>query len=182
MHILNVLPRSLCLLTAFLFSAKPFAETFELDSQKFVDIASINSISEIETAKVALQKSASPAVQNYAQAMIAENTIRLAELRSLATQHHLVMANDTELQSKARKYVFERKGQNFDRAYAGMRAAERRKVVNLYRQAINSNDASFKAYAEAALPALMQQLYKAQELVQTVDSTQSSRLIAAAAI
>jgi putative membrane protein len=173
---LNVLPRSICLLAAILFCAKPSAETFELDSQKFIDIASINSVSEIETAKVALQKSASPAVQNYAQAMITENTNYLNELRSLASQHHLSMPSDVELQTKARKYVFERKGQDFDRAYAGMRAAERRKMVNLYRQAINSNDASFKIYAETALPSLMQQLYEAQKLLQTVDST--SHLVA----
>lgn len=59
-----------------------------------------------------------------------------------------------------------------------MRAAERRRVVNLYRQAINSNDAPFKLYAETALPSLMQQLFKAQELLQIIEAKPSSSLVA----
>jgi len=178
MHYLKVLPRSMYMLAALLICAKPVAETIEYDSQKFIDVASISSICELETAKIALQKSASPVVQEYAQAVIAENAAYLNTLRTFADQRHLSMLTDTELQAKARKYVFERKGQSFDRAYAGMRAAERRQVVNLYRQTINSPDADFKLYAEAALPRLMQQLFKAQELLQIINAKPSSSLVA----
>lgn len=173
MQYLNVLTRAGFWLSALLFCNISVAETVEFDGQKFIEAASIRAISEVETAKVSLQKSASPAVQKYAQTMIAENTARLNELRKVAGENQLSMLSDAELQAKARKYVFERNGQSFDEAYAGMRAVERRKIVNLYRQAINSDHEAIKRYAAATLPELMHQLYMAQELVQTIKNPES---------
>lgn len=178
MQYFSLLSRGWVLLVVLLCCAKASAETLEFDSQRFIDTASVRSMSEIEVAKVALRKSESPLVQRYAETMIAENTLRIDELRVLASQYHLSMFSDAELQTKARKYVFERKGQTFDTAYAGMRAAERRKMVNLYRQAINSDNPAMKHYAERALPSLMHQLYMAQELVPVAASTPASHLMA----
>lgn len=176
MSYLKALSPNLFLLFVLLHCSSLFAGAVEFDSQKFIDVASVRSISEIETAKIAVHKSASPAVKVYAQAMIVENTLMLNSLRSLAHENHLHMLSDAELQTKAHKYVFERKGQNFDTAYAGMRAVDRRKMVNLFREAINSDDVAFKHYAEATLPTLMHQLYMAQAMVVTVGSTTPSLL------
>ena len=170
MHCINVISRMLLVLGVFLFSSKPFAETVEFDSKKFVELASLKFIAEIETAKTALQKSSSPAVRAYAHSMIEENGGRLSELRSLAIQNHIALLNDVELLSKAHKYIFIRKGQSFESAYASMRDLERRKIVNLYRSAIKSDNEAMKHYAESALPKLMRHLYMSQELVKNVAS------------
>ncbi|RYY06425.1 MAG: hypothetical protein EOP43_06400 [Sphingobacteriaceae bacterium] len=80
------------------------------------------------------------------------------------------MFTQAELQAKARKYIFERKGKAFDISYADMRAKERRKMVNLFREAVNSDQLLFKRYAEAALPALMRELFLSQELANRMGS------------
>jgi putative membrane protein len=154
-----------------LSSSKSLAQTTEFDTEKFVELASLKFFAEIETAKAALQQSASPAVRAYAKIMIDENSNNLSELRTFAIQHHIALPNDVELYSKAHKYIFARKGQSFDVAYTNMRAVERRKMVNLYRSAIKSDDAAIKLYAETRLPTLMRHLYMSQELVQNIGSS-----------
>lgn len=170
MHYVNILSASLFLLATMLYGQPSLASSEEFDGQKFIESASVRSISEIETAKIALEKSSSPTIQAYAQRMITENTAMLDTLHTLARDSQLTMYSDQELRSKARKYVFERKGQTFDTAYVNMRALERRKTVSLFRAAINSDEILFKRYAEAALPELMHNLYIAQQLVEQTSS------------
>lgn len=174
MNLFKSVSKGTLVVVMLVMSAYSFANEAGFDSQKFIDIASLRCISEIETAKVALQNSSSPEVKAYAQSMISDYATTLSSLRKLAETAHLKMLSDEELQSKAHSYVFERNGSSFDTAYATMRCAERRKTVNLYREAIASNDAFEKAYAEAALPLLMRHLYMAQKLVETVGSNKAS--------
>jgi len=167
---LSVLFKRTFFIIVVLFCGRSLAATVYFDSQKFIEIASVRSISELETAKIALQKSNSPLVRAYAQSMITESAATLVSLRKLANDSHLYIYSDAELQTKARKYIFERKGKTFDTAYADMRAAECRKMVTLFREAVGSDEVLFKHYAETELPSLMHHLYMAQQLVEHVDS------------
>lgn len=170
---LNISVKRVFFLVTALFCGNSLAETINFDGQKFIEIASVRTISELETAKIALYKSSSPQVQAYAEHMMVESSDVLEKLRVLAHESHFYMFTDAELQTKARKYIFERKGKTFDVAYANMRAAERRKMVSLYREAINSDQVLFKQYAQAALPSLMHSLYAAQQLTEILNTNQT---------
>ena len=132
--------------------------------QYFIDAAAIRSISEIETAKIALDKSDSVVVKAYAQQVLEEQTGILDHLRNLAKVQKLRMMSDADLRVKAHTFVFLRKGKTFDQAYVDMRLAERRKSVSLFREAADMADGDIKRYAIDELPVLMHQLYMAQTL------------------
>ena len=136
-----------------------------LTNQSFIDTASIKSISEIETAKIALEKSNSNSVKFYAQAVLEEHTFLLTHLRRFAKAQHLDMMSDSELQAQARRFIFQRKGQTFDEAYADMRFMERKKSVSLFREVAEMATGDIKQYAANELPTLMHHLYMAQTLV-----------------
>ena len=151
-------------LLSFLFADVAMANP-EFTSQDFIDAASIRSISEVETAKIALEQSSSASVRVYAQQVIDEQTAVLLSLRKLAEAEHLIMPSDTELQANARSYVFQRKGKTFDAAYADMRVIERKKSVSLFRDVAKKASGNIKLYALKQLPTLMHHLYMAQTLV-----------------
>lgn len=136
-----------------------------LSSQQFIDMALTKSISEIETAKIALEKSSSAEVTAYAHVVLEEQARLVNSLRKLAQQEHLRVPDEPELQAKARVFIFQRNGKNFEAAYAEMRSAERRKAVGLYRAAAMLSDNNIKQYATQELPVLMRHLYMAQALV-----------------
>lgn len=140
------------------------------DVQRFIESAAIKSIAEIETARVALQKSPSAEVRAYAEAMIAEQREHLNSLRELAEKAHIAMAGEDQLRQKAWSVVLERRGMSFDAAYADMRATERKKTVDLYRAAIQAKDPVVSPYAQVELPGFMRQLHQAQQLVRAFGS------------
>jgi len=108
-------------------------------------------------------------VKAYAQQVIEEQTALLSNLRKLTKAEHLQMLSDIDLQTKARSYVFQRKGKNFDAAYADMRLTERKKSVSLFREAAEMAEGAIKQYAIQQLPILMRHLYMAQALVGNVE-------------
>lgn len=154
----------LVILMSLLFAELAIAKS-EFTSQDFIDVSSIRTISEIETAKIALEKSSSLAIKTYAERIIEEQTGALKELRELAESQHLRMASNAELQAKARVFVFQRNGRAFDAAYAEMRVIERRKSVNLFRDIARTANGDVRQYATQQLPILMRHLYMAQTLV-----------------
>ncbi|RYY76918.1 MAG: DUF4142 domain-containing protein [Gammaproteobacteria bacterium] len=169
MSIFKVVP-GLIFISSLLFPGLAMA-TSVFTNQNFIDVASIKSISEVETAKIALQKSDSVSVKAYAQQVIKEQTAFLLSLRKLSEAEHLQMLSDTDLQTKARSYVFQRKGKSFDAAYADMRLTERKKSVSLFREAAEMATGDVKQYAIQQLPTLMHHLYMAQTLVTNVENS-----------
>jgi len=167
MNVLKFIP-GLIFISSLLFSEIATAKS-AFTNQDFIDVASMRSVSEVETAKIALQKSSSESVKAYAQQVIEEQTALLSNLRKLTKAEHLQMLSDIDLQTKARSYVFQRKGKNFDAAYADMRLTERKKSVSLFREAAEMAEGGIKQYAIQQLPILMRHLYMAQALVGNVE-------------
>ena len=67
-------------------------------------------------------------------------------------------------------YVFIRKGETFDTAYANKRAAESKRMVRVVRKAMLSENPEVRRYAQQALPMLMQHWYQAQHLVRALNN------------
>lgn len=164
--------RTLLVVLAILFLSTPFARATShieyirtdarLDARTFIMTAMHTAALEIKTAKLALKKSQSPAIQTYARQMAEQQQALLNELQTLAASNGLVMESEVVLQAGGVAPWFE--GEKFDRAYIDRRVQHRQQWVTLLRMAISSNDETLKRYASSILSASLKQLHQAQQL------------------
>jgi putative membrane protein len=152
---------------AFAACANVFAQD-GIDADDFVDEASAAGVAEIETAKIALQKSKSSAVRTFAQQMITDHTAANSELKAIATRKKLDVADEAELMNKARAFILrQRDGESFDVAYANNQVDAHVRTIELFQDGSRSTDADIKAFATKTLPKLQHHLEKARELATT---------------
>lgn len=137
------------------------------DGENFVDEASAKGIAEIETAKLALDKSNSEDVRSFAQKMIDDHTQANQKLAALANQHDdLEISDDATLMDKAKAMILKfRDGENFDQAYANNQVVAHKQTIELFRSySQDGENAALKQFAEETLPKLEQHLKHAEEL------------------
>src|SRR5690606_15072927 len=140
------------------------------DGENFVDEASAKGIAEIETAKLALDKSDSEDVRSFAQKMIDDHTQANQKLAEIAGQQEdLEISDNATLMDKAKAMILQfREGENFDKDYANNQVMAHEQTIKLFREyAQNGENAELKQFAETTLPKLEQHLKHAQELAST---------------
>lgn len=141
------------------------ADKDKVDPKDFVEEASAKGLAEIETGQLALQKSQSPEVREFAQSMIEDHKKANQELAALAQKKNLKIAKDAELMNQAKALVLkQRDGESFDEAYANNQVAAHKQTLSLLQKAANSDDAEIKAFAQKTLPKLQHHLQKAVNL------------------
>lgn len=141
------------------------AERPELTPAIFVEQVAQDGMTSTALGELALKKSASPAVQEFAHLMIAEQERWASELAAIArangftapaemdAMHQaLVMAVDTE------------EGASFDHVYAGHMKAGHERVIELFEAAAKSGDPDLAQFAQNALPTLKQNNSLAKKL------------------
>lgn len=137
----------------------------------FVDEASAKGIAEIETAKMALEKSTSPDIKRFAEQMIKDHTQANQELAAIAKRKNLEVATEAELLNKAKAMILElRSGESFDEAYANNQVAAHEATLELFREQSEDEDAEdtdIQAFATSTLPKLEQHLEMAKRLADT---------------
>ncbi|WKN23012.1 DUF4142 domain-containing protein [Azotobacter vinelandii] len=140
------------------------ADTMEADD--FVDEASAKGIAEIESGKLALEKSTSSDIKAFAQQMVDEHTATNERLAQIARSKNLEVADEAELMSKAKKWILQlREGESFDEAYAKNQVASHENTVQLYRRAAQDlKDPELKAFAGKTLPVLEHHWEEARQL------------------
>ncbi|NWA46627.1 DUF4142 domain-containing protein, partial [Pseudomonas reactans] len=85
---------------------------------EFVDNASAAGIAEIETSRLAIQKTTATDINSYAVEMIKDHTDANRDLKAIATRHNLPMASDAQIMDRARKLMLQvQEGESFDVAY-----------------------------------------------------------------
>ena len=141
----------------------------EFVTADFIQFAAAKNLSEVAAAKLALKTSASPEVKAYAQRRLDEQAALQASLEILAQQQGIAL--DRQQQGA---YVFIRKGETFDTAYANKRAAELKRMVRVVRKAMLAESPDVRRYAEKTLPVLMQHWYQSQQLVRTLNNPVSA--------
>lgn len=135
--------------------------------ENFVDEASAKGIAEIETSKLALDKSNAEDIKTFAQRMIDDHTKSNQKLAELAGQHKdLEISDEATLMDKAKAMILKlRDGENFDEAYANNQVVAHEQTIELYREYTKSGqNAELKKFAESTLNTLEQHLNQAQEL------------------
>jgi putative membrane protein len=139
---------------------------FADSASDFADEASAKGLAEIQTSKLALQKSNSADVRQFAQKMIDDHTQANRELATVAQNAKVKLSDDAALMDKAKKFVLEqRDGQGFDAAYADNQVAAHEQTIELFEEYLRDGDNNYlKAFARETLPKLKHHLQAAQEL------------------
>lgn len=141
-----------------------------VDPEKFVDEASAAGIAEIETGKLALQKSTTPAVKTLAQEIINDHTAANKELAGIAHKKNLKVATDAELMAKAKTMILkQRDGESFDEAYANNQVKAHKDALELFNKAAVSPDADLASFAVATIPKLEHHLHAAEALAKAYE-------------
>ena len=142
------------------------------DSKMMTDLAHAN-IAEIETGKLALEKSQNQQVRKFAQLMIDEHTAALKELQTLAQAKGVKLPDGTDLKHKTMAAALKvMTGNTFDSQYmkrAGV--GDHEQTIELLQKAQNNaKDPELKAMASKMLPTVQAHLKMAQEGVVAVSA------------
>ena len=139
-----------------------------IDADDFVEDASAKGLAEIETSKLALQKSTAADVRAFAQQMIEDHTAANKELAAIAARKNLEVSDDAELMNKAKEFILkQRDGESFDEAFANNQVNAHQNTIDLFQQASVSKDADLAAFATKTLPKLKHHLQMAKALQKT---------------
>lgn len=169
MTIKNLLTKSALVCIFGATSSLAFAAD-KIDADDFVDEVSAKGIAEVESAKLALEKSKSSDVQAFAQKMITDHSSANMQLAGIAARKNLEVSDEAELTTKAKKFILEqRDGESFDEAYANNQVEAHKDTIELFERAAVSDDAEIAAFAKQTLPKLKQHLQMAKTLADKYD-------------
>ncbi|MCJ8203350.1 DUF4142 domain-containing protein [Pseudomonas sp. RGM2987] len=140
-------------------------------SNDFVDNAAAGGIAEIETSKMALEKSASADVKEFANKMIADHTKANQELLALAKKHDIEVPDETTLVKKAKAKILDMRDESFDAAYANNQVKAHEETIALFKKEAETvtddkkaGNTELKAFAQKMLPDLQHHLDAAKKL------------------
>jgi len=140
-------------------------------SNDFVDNATAGGIAEIETSKLALEKSASADVKEFANKMITDHTKANEELKTLAKKHDIEVPEDTTLVKKAKEKLLDLRDESFDAAYANNQVKAHEETIALFKKEAETvtddkkaGNTELKAFAQKMLPDLEHHLDAAKKL------------------
>lgn len=140
-------------------------------SNDFVDNAAAGGIAEIETSKLALEKSASADVKDFANKMITDHTKANDELRTLAKAHDIEMPDDATLLQQTKEKLLDIRDESFDAAYANNQVKAHEETIALFKKEAETvtddkkpGNTELKAFAQKMLPDLEHHLELAKKL------------------
>ena len=134
--------------------------------RKFVTMAAISDMTEIEASKLAQTKATSPAVKEFGMMMIADHEKSSAELKSISGSKTVTPpGNVDKAHQKDLDQLSKLSGNNFDKAYAKQMVADHKTAVSLFeKESKSGKDGDYQAFAGKTLPILQNHLKMAQDL------------------
>ena len=135
--------------------------------KKFAMTAAAGGLAEVATARMALERSSSDDVKQYAQRMIDDHTRANTELMQLASSKGLTLPTGPDAKHQAMmQKMMKLSGTDFDREYiktAGVKDHE--KMAKLFMdEQTKGRDADLKAFAASTLPAVQMHLTMARDM------------------
>jgi putative membrane protein len=144
---------------------------FAATSNDFVDNAAAGGIAEIETSKLALEKSSSADIKAFANMMITDHTKANKELTALAKKNDIEVPDDTTLVKQAKEKILDMRDESFDAAYANNQVKAHEETIELFKKQANTvtddkvkGATDLKGFAQKMLPALEKHLDMAKKL------------------
>jgi len=134
-------------------------------SDDFVDAATEAGIAEVETGKLALDKSKDAEVKTFAQQMVTDHTQANQKLGDIARKLDISVPDEAALTAKVKEMILEWRDESFDRSYVNNQVEAHKKAVELFKkEAASSDKAELKAFASETLPKLEEHLEHAKKL------------------
>lgn len=132
---------------------------------RFIDGAAAKGIGEIEAARLALEKSQTERVKNYARQMIEDHATINRELRQIARNKGYEMSDEADLLSKTQEMLLNlRETQAFDAAYIRQQITSHEQALELYRKAADFDDFDVSNFAMKTRPKLEKHLQMAKDI------------------
>jgi putative membrane protein len=131
----------------------------------FVKKASMAGMTEVELAKLALDKSKDANVRGFAQRMVSDHGKANTELTAIAKRKNLEVSKslDAEHQKKVQE-LSGKSGAEFDAAYAQHMTMDHDKAAALFEGASKGNDAELASFAQKTLPTIKEHQKLAKDL------------------
>lgn len=150
-------------------SATPNTAGPVMNDKTFVKKAIMGSNSEIAAAKMALQKSSNPQVQDFAHKMIDDHTKLLDDMKAVAAQENIQYKDEPSPEGKKMaKKLDVLSGPEFNKAYVnGMVKDHKEDVKDFTAEANSGKDQPTKDAAQKGLPVI-------QEHLQMIEGIQKS--------
>ena len=144
---------------------------FAATSNDFVDNAAAGGIAEVETSKLAVEKSSSADIKSFANMMITDHTKANDELAALAKKHDIEVPDSTTLVKQAKEKILDLRDESFDAAYANNQVKAHEDTIELFKKEANTvtddkvkGATELKGFAQKMLPALEKHLDMAKKL------------------
>ncbi|MBV4484666.1 DUF4142 domain-containing protein [Pseudomonas sp. SWRI153] len=144
---------------------------FAATSNDFVENAAANGIAEIETSRLALEKSQSADIKAFANQMITDHSKANDELAKIAQANDLEVPDATTLTKQAKAKLLEMRDESFDAAYANNQVMAHEETIALFEKQVDAKTddkakgtPELKAFAQKMLPDLKKHLAHAKEL------------------
>jgi len=138
------------------------------NTQDFVNLAAQSDMLEIQSSKLALQKSDSANTKTFAQHMIDDHTKTSTELKSLVSNGKVKVTAPSALDKKHEAKLdklSKLNGKGFTKEYDDMQVSAHKDAVSLFeRYGKDGDNADLKAFANQTLPHLQEHLKMAQSL------------------
>jgi len=144
---------------------------FAATSNSFVDNAAAGGIAEVETSKLALEKSSSADIKTFANMMISDHSKANDELAALAKKHDIKVPDSTTLVKQAKEKILNMRDESFDAAYANNQVKAHEETIALFKKEADTvtddktpGGTELKGFAQQMLPALEKHLDAAKAL------------------
>ncbi|MDQ0607430.1 putative membrane protein [Variovorax sp. W1I1] len=141
------------------------------DASMLKDIAQAN-MAEVETGKLALEKSTNPEIKKFAQMMVDDHSKGLADVKTLASAKGTELPDGPDVKHKATALEFKAlSGDMFNSRYAKQAGVGDHEATEklLKKTQAEAKDADLKALAGKMLPIVQGHLQHARQLVATTD-------------
>jgi putative membrane protein len=136
--------------------------TIETD---FVTKAGVGGMMEVEAGNLALQKSKSPIILEFAKMMVKDHTAANGDLERIAKNKGLQLPNTfPQTEQSHLDAMTSLRGDGFDRHYMQMMVTDHVATLDLFRMAKKSEDPAIQAFATKTLPILEGHYKKAKEI------------------
>lgn len=139
------------------------------NTQDFVTLAAQSDMLEIQSSKLALQKSDSAKTKTFAQKMIDDHTKTSTELKDLVSSGKVKVDPPPASLDKTHEAKLDKltklQGKDFTKQYDDMQVSAHKDAVSLFeRYGKDGDNSDLKAFASKTLPALKEHLQMAQNL------------------
>jgi putative membrane protein len=154
-------------LSALLGVGSAWAEGLAKADQKMLTDLAMANMAEIETAKLALQKTQSDRIKSFAQQMVDDHTKGLEEVRKVAAARSVTLPSELDAKHKAMAAKLDKlSGDKFDRSYMEQAGVKSHKEAHalVSKTESSAQDSELKALATRLQPTIHQHLNNAEQL------------------